>query len=125
LEDVKIRASKVDVGLTWAKVVNVWGQIGIVAGVVNLSMMIGVFYTTTLEPNLSIPLWLYLGVIVVAATVGVVFVLKIGIAGYYKFFSQQSEVSEVNLRVKILMNHFGIDEKEMLRLMRKEKENSD
>ena len=94
------RKHKVDVGLVWAKYVNTWGQVGAVAGTANLIMMLGVFYTTTLKPNVDVPLWLYITVVVLAATTGVVFVLKVGISGYYRFFSKASELSETNKRVQ-------------------------
>ena len=102
--------SKIDVGLVWAKYVNTWGQVGAVAGTANLIMMLGVFYTTTLRPSLAVPLWLYISVVVVAAITGVLFVLKIGISGYYRFFSKTSELSETNRRVKLIMDHLGIEE---------------
>ena len=91
---------KVDIGLIWAKYVNCWGQVGAVAGTANLIMMLGVFYTTTLRPAVAIPLWLYVLVVVVAALLGVIFVLRIGISGYYRFFSKTSELSETNKRVQ-------------------------
>ena len=113
----KLLKRKIDVGLIWAKYVNTWGQVGSVAGTANLIMMLGVFYTTTLRPNLAVPLWLYILVVVVAATTGVVFVLKVGISGYYRFFSKQSEVAEINKRVQendkklgLIMHHLGIDD---------------
>jgi len=109
--------SKVDVGLVWAKYVNTWGQVGAVAGTANLIMMLGVFYTTTLQPNLAVPLWLYILVVVVASITGVLFVLKIGISGYYRFFSKTSELSETNKRVqennrklKMIMDRLGIED---------------
>jgi len=108
---------KVDVGLVWAKYVNTWGQVGAVAGTANLIMMLGVFYTTTLRPAVAIPLWLYILVVVVAATTGVLFVLKIGISGYYRFFSKQSELAETNRRVqendrklRLIMDKLEIDD---------------
>jgi len=108
---------KVDVGLVWAKYVNTWGQVGAVAGTANLIMMLGVFYTTTLRPAVAIPLWLYILVVVVAATTGVLFVLKIGISGYYRFFSKQSELAETNRRVqendrklRLIMEHLGVED---------------
>ena len=108
---------KIDVGLVWAKYVNTWGQVGAVAGTANLIMMLGVFYTTTLRPAVAIPLWLYILVVVVAATTGVLFVLKVGISGYYRFFSKQSEVAETNLRVqendrklRLIMEKLEIDD---------------
>jgi len=108
---------KVDVGLVWAKYVNTWGQVGAVAGTANLIMMLGVFYTTTLRPAVDIPLWLYILVVVMAATTGVIFVLKIGISGYYRFFSKQSELAETNKRVqendrklRLIMEHLGVED---------------
>ena len=114
---MKLRGRKIDIGITWAKYVNTWGQVGAVAGTANLIMMLGVFYTTTLRPAVAIPLWLYILVVVVSATFGVLFVLKIGISGYYRFFSKQSEVAETNLRVqendrklRLIMDKLGIED---------------
>jgi len=109
--------SKIDVGLVWAKYVNTWGQVGAVAGTANLIMMLGVFYTTTLRPSLAVPLWLYISVVVVASITGVLFVLKVGISGYYRFFSKTSELSETNKRVQendrklgLIMDKLGIED---------------
>ena len=106
---------KMDVGLAWAKYVNIWGQVGTVASTVSMIMMLGVFYTTTLRPVVDIPLWLYILVVVAAAALAVLFVLKVGISGYYRYFSKQSEVSETNERVqetdrklKMIMDKLGI-----------------
>jgi len=113
----KIYRRKIDIGLLWAKYVNTWGQVGSVAGTVNLLMMLGVFYTTTLRPILDIPLWLYIMIVVVAASSLVLFVLKIGISGYYRFFNKTSElgrtyakVQENNRKLELIMQHLGIDE---------------
>lgn len=97
---IKLGKRNMDVGLVWAKYVNTWGQVGAVAGTANLIMMLGVFYTTTLRPSLAVPLWLYITVVVVASITGVLFVLKVGISGYYRFFSKTSELSETNKRVQ-------------------------
>jgi len=105
------RFPKLDVGLIWAKYVNTWGQIGTVASTVNFLMMLGVFYTTTLKPNIDIPLWLYITVVMIGVILATTFVLKVGISGYYRFFSNRSELSETNRRVKLIMDHLGIDEK--------------
>jgi len=111
------RKRKIDVGLIWAKYVNTWGQVGSVAGTINMIMMLGVFYTTTLKPNVDIPLWLYILIVVLGATIMIMFVLKVGISGYYRFFSKQSEVAETNRRVqenarklKLIMEHLGVDD---------------
>ncbi len=101
---------KMDIGLMWAKLVNVWGQLGTVAGVANTLMLIGVFYTTTVLPNYAVPLWLYIMVIVVAATFAITFIVRYGISGYYRFFSSRSELSETNRRIKQIMDHLGIEE---------------
>ena len=107
---IKLGKRNMDVGLVWAKYVNTWGQVGAVAGTANLLMMLGVFYTTTLRPSLAVPLWLYATVVFVAALTGVIFVLKVGISGYYRFFSKTSELSETNRRVKLIMDHLGIED---------------
>ncbi len=108
---IKIPKRRLDIGLIWAKYVNTWGQVGSVAGTVNMLMMIGVFYTTTLKPNFDVPLWLYLMVILIVATTVVTFVLRVGISGYYRFFSKRSELGEANRRIKLIMDHLGIEEK--------------
>jgi len=109
--------SKIDIGLVWAKYMNTWGQVSSIAGTVNMIMMLGVFYTTTLRPNIAFPLWLYILIIVLGAAAVVTFVLKIGISGYYRFFSKQSEVAETNRRVqendrklKLIMEKMGIED---------------
>jgi len=114
---IKLGKRNMDVGLVWAKYVNTWGQVGAVAGTANLLMMLGVFYTTTLRPNLAVPLWLYVSVVFVAALTGVIFVLKVGISGYYRFFSKTSELSETNKRVQendrklgLIIKHLGIED---------------
>ena len=114
---LKLGKKYMDVGLVWAKYVNTWGQVGAVAGTANLIMMLGVFYTTTLRPAVDIPLWLYIAVVAVAAITGVLFVLKVGISGYYRFFSKTSELSETNKRVqendrklKLIMAKLGIED---------------
>jgi len=106
----KPHKKKVDIGLVWAKYVNTWGQVGSIAGMVNMIMMLGVFYTTTLRPAIAVPLWLYITIVVIGGATVVTFVLKIGISGYYRFFSKQSEVAEINKRVKLIMRHLGIEE---------------
>ena len=111
--------SGLDIGLIWAKYINIWGQVGTVAGTVNLIMMLGVFYTTTLRPAIAISLWLYILIVAVATIVGVVFVLKVGISGYYRYFAEQSAVAETNKRVRetdrklaLIMEKLGIEDTE-------------
>ena len=105
---MKKRVPKIDIGLTWAKGINIWGQLGMIAGIANTFMLIGVFYTTTIYPNFSIPLWLYIVAIIFVATSAITFILKYGISGYYRFFSRQSEMSEINKKVSLIMKHLDI-----------------
>ena len=99
---------KLDIGLIWAKFVNTYGQVGAVAGVVQMLSTLAILYTTTIQPNMDIPIWLYILVIASGAALMITFVLKVGISGYYRFFSNRSELSETNRRVKLIMNHLGI-----------------
>ena len=112
---MKFRGQKVDIGIIWAKYVNTWGQVGAVAGTVQMLSTLAILYTTTIQPNIDISVWLYILIITSSATLLITFVLKIGISGYYRFFSKQSEVAETNLRVqendrklKLVMDHLGI-----------------
>ena len=121
-----MKLPKIDIGLVWAKYVNIWGQLGSVAGTVNFLMMIGVFYTTTLKPNVDIPLWLYVLVMSTGVLLAVAFIVKIGISGYYRFFSNSSELSEAHRRIKelesklattdskidLIIRHFNITDKD-------------
>jgi hypothetical protein len=103
-----MKLPKMDIGLIWAKYVNTWGQVGAVAGTVQMLSTLAILYTTTIQPNMNIPIWLYALVIASGAALMVTFVLKVGISGYYRFFSNRSELSETNRRVKLIMNHLGI-----------------
>lgn len=101
---------KIDIGLVWAKVVNIWGQLGTVAGIANTIMLLIVTYTTTIEPKFHTPLWLYIAVIIIAFAVGVYFILKVGISGYYRFLSNQSELSEVHRKLNLVMKQLNIED---------------
>jgi hypothetical protein len=104
---------KIDIGLIWAKIVNIWGQFGTVAGIANTIMLLVVTYSTTIEPKFHIPLWLYITTIVIAVILGVAFILKWGISGYYRFLSNQSELSQVNKRIELIMKHLNIEDKDV------------
>jgi hypothetical protein len=99
-----------DIGLIWAKIVNIWGQVGTIAGAVNFVMMVGVFYTTTVYPNFKIPIWSYILIIVLGAVIVIGFILKWGISGYYRYFSNQSELSEVHRKLNLVMKHLRIED---------------
>jgi len=101
---------KIDVGLIWAKIVNIWGQAGTIAGIANTIMLLVVTYSTTIEPKLHIPLWLYITTIIITLILVVTFILKWGISGYYRFLSNQSELSQVNKRVELIMKHLNIED---------------
>lgn len=112
------RIPVIDVGLVWAKIVNIWGQVGTVAGIVNFVMMLGVFYTTTVYPNIKIPIWLYLFIVIIGASLVIGFIIKWGISGYFRYFSNLSEITKINNKVcdlekniDLIMKHFNIDEK--------------
>lgn len=108
---MKIAKHDIDIGLWWAKYINIWGQAGAVVGTFNFIMLLAVFYTTSIGPSkYSIPLWLYISIVVVGTVIGVVFVMKVGISGYYRFFSQKSEMSQINKRVKLIMDRLEIDD---------------
>lgn len=105
---MKKHRPKVDIGLVWAKGLNIWVQLGVIAGIINTLMLIGVFYTTTVYPNFPIPFWIYMLVIVLAATFWIGFVVKYGISGYYRFLSRRSEISQINERVSLILKHLDI-----------------
>ena len=109
--------TKWDIGLTWAKYVNTYGQVGALAGTVQMLSTLAILYTTTIQPHMDIPLWLYVLVIFSGAVLAVTFVLKVGISGYYRFFSKTSELSETHKKVQendrkleLIMKHLGIED---------------
>jgi len=106
---------KIDIGLIWAKIVNIWGQVGTVAGIANTIMTLGIFYTTTVNPNFKVPLWAYILFVIIGASLVIGFIIKWGISGYYRFFSNQSEITsmkkevlEVKKDMKEVMKHLGV-----------------
>lgn len=100
---------RIDIGLIWGKIINIWSQIGVVSGITSNIMMIGVFYTTTVYPNIKIPVWIYLLVIAIGIILLIGFILKWGISGQYRYFSKQSELTEANLKLDALLEYYGID----------------
>jgi hypothetical protein len=111
--------SKIDIGLIWAKFVNTYGQVGAVAGTVQMLSTLAILYTTTIQPNADVPIWAYILIILSGAALMITFVLKIGISGYYRFFSKTSELSETNKRVqevdrklKMIMDKLEIEDTE-------------
>ena len=109
--------SKIDIGLIWAKFVNTYGQVGAVAGTVQMLSTLAILYTTTIQPHADVPVWLYILVILSGAALMITFVLKVGISGYYRFFSKTSELSATNKQVqensrmlKMIMKNLGIDD---------------
>ncbi|MCK9599018.1 MAG: hypothetical protein M0R06_08265 [Sphaerochaeta sp.] len=114
---LKASKGKIDVGLAWAKYVNIYGQVGAVAGTVQMMSTLAILYTTTIQPNMNIPIWLYVLAIIAGTVLAVTFVLKVGISGYYRFFNQHSDLAETNERVqetdrklKLIMDKLGIDD---------------
>ena len=110
---------KIDVGLIWGKALNIWSQVGILSGAMSTMMMIGVFYTTTVYPNIKIPLWSYLLSIFIIGLIVLIFILRWGIKGYFKFFSNQSALTAVNdkideqdRKIELIMKHFNIEDKD-------------
>lgn len=104
---------RMDIGLIWAKYVNIYGQLGSLAGILSMVMTIGIFYTTTLYPIVKIPFWLYVLIITVGAGLVVWFILKIGISGWYRYFSQQSELHQANVKMDAIMEHLGMNWEEI------------
>lgn len=112
---IKNTKNKIDIGLIWAKYMNIWSQIATVAGMISFIMMLGVFYTTTLQPAFNIPLWLYILIVLIGTALAIAFVTSIGISGYYRFFSERSELGKTNKTVqensrqlKLIMEKLGI-----------------
>lgn len=89
------------VGLAWAKLIAVYGQLGVIQGVLNSLMLVVVTYTTSLKP-IGLPLWMYLGVLLLVLSMVVIFILTIGIRGYYQFFNEQSAIDSVLKEVREL-----------------------
>ena len=97
-----------DIELAWGKVLIIIVQAGAVYSLINSLMLIGIFYTTTARPEFGIPLWLYLLVVTAVIFSLVIFILKIGISGYYRFFNQQSAMDKIDQKVDRIIKHLGM-----------------
>ena len=96
---------KTDLGLSWAKLLVILGQVGAIYGMVNSIMLIGIFYMTTIRPEFGIPLWPYLLAVIFVIISLVSFILKIGISGYYRFFNQQSAIDRIDQKLDWLIKN--------------------
>lgn len=98
---------KMDIGLIWAKWMNISGQMGAVQGAASIIMLLIVTYTTSLKG--VIPLWIYVTAVILGVVVLIVFVVKIGISGYYRFFNQQSAMNRIERKLNLLLKEKGIE----------------
>lgn len=112
-----MQLKKFDVGMFWGSIINIWGQVGVVFGIANTIMLLGVFYTTTARAYISFPL--YIVIVVVLGTSTLAFILKVGISGYYRFFTKQTSLSKVDEKLdniikdnKLIKAHLGIVDKD-------------
>ena len=101
-------ANKYDPGLIWAKTQATYSQLGTISGMVAQLMQVGVFYATVVKG--WIPLWVYLIVLATGLGLVLLFILKIGISGYYRFFNQQSAVDNINRKVNLIMQRLEIED---------------
>jgi len=95
--------NNVDIGLKWAHLMAIWGQVGMIQSMINTIMLLGVFYTTTAKPAWDIPIGAYILLLVIVGISTLVFILRWGISGYYRYFSQRSELAEVQRDVKKIL----------------------
>ena len=106
---------KPDIGLVWAYCVNIWGQVSIPQSILNTIMAAGTFYAVSMKQFL--PLWVYILILLGCMAGMVIFVVTIGISGYYKFFNQKSYVERIyhnqeqqNKRLMRIEKALGIDD---------------
>lgn len=90
----------VDIGMTWAHFLAVYSQLGVVLSIYNTIMIFGVFYINIASHYVS----LYLFFVIAVAGVGlwVLFILKVGISGYYRFLNDQSALTRIERRLDAL-----------------------
>jgi cell division protein FtsW (lipid II flippase) len=86
------------IGLLWARLMAIYGQLGFIQGILNSLMLIAVTYTTTLQQR-GVPLWVYLAILVLILSLATVFILFIGIRGYYDFFNEQSNLDKLEKKL--------------------------
>ena len=83
---------KFDIGLVWARWMAIWGQVSMVAGVIQFLATLVILYTVTISPKYSIPAWLYGVVVLILLLLIILFVTRWGISGYYRFFNRNSKI---------------------------------
>lgn len=101
---------KKDIGMLWAKLLNIYGQFGSIQGLVNTSILIIMFYTGTIRQETGMPPWLYALILLALISTGVAFIHKKGISGYYRFFSEQSGLDEVKADIKKIKEALNIED---------------
>ena len=89
------------IGSAWARYINIWGQVGAVASLIQFVMIAALFYTNT--ASRYIPLWLYLLAGLFGLGALVAFIATIGIRGYYQFFNQQSAIDRIEKKLDALL----------------------
>ncbi len=100
--------NRLDIGLAWAKFLNTWGQLSAISGMLTTFMTAGIFYTTTINPNIHMPFWVYLTILGVGASGVCVFIITVGIKAYYKFLADQSDIHKVEKKLDAVIKHLGI-----------------
>ncbi len=98
------------IGMFWAMVINTWGQLGVIAGIFNTLVLISVLYSTWLKDLL--PFWVYSLIVTICTILAIIFIIKIGIAGYYEFFNKQSALDRVEKKLDRITKKLGITDEE-------------
>lgn len=89
---------KVDPLHTYAMAIATWGQVAILLNIGNAIMGAGTFYVVVMKNIL--PLWAFIGGIVVILTFAVIFVVKWGIPAYYKLQRTLQHIDDIEKRLE-------------------------
>ena len=104
----KVIGKKRDIGLIWAHMLAVWGQVSVPYSIIMAIMMAGTFYSTTIKGVL--PFWVYIAILAVMIVSVILFVVFVGISGYYRFLNQRSALDQINSRLEKIMNKLDIED---------------
>lgn len=95
---MRIMGRSIDVGMVWGRWLYTYSQAGSVQGGINTVMLFVVTYSTSVKG--IIPAWLYVLLIAMLISTLVIFVSKIGVAGYFRFYKKQSAVGYIEEELK-------------------------
>jgi hypothetical protein len=101
---------KLDLGLIWGRFLNWWNQIGVILSMITAIMTMGNFYVLVVI-HYHLPLYAYILIVLAGVAACSLFILKLGIAGNFRYMAQQMKIEENNRMLKLICERMKISVK--------------